>query len=125
MRGLGDWYLYEIALCLYVGSLLRHGFRNRLKCHLLQSIILSLSHVAVNGITLMAKISICIANQLISSTDQSHEWTFRCQGITVEAKKGRANTQSLGGITYGVPTESDKKLTSAWQKNVARAAGQH
>jgi hypothetical protein len=74
----------------------------------------------------MAKISICIANQLISSTDQSREWPFRCQGITFEVKKGRANTQSLGGITYGgVPTESDKKLTSAWQKNVARAAGQH
>ncbi len=27
----------EIALGLDVGSLLRYGFRNRLKCHLLQS----------------------------------------------------------------------------------------
>ena len=29
--------LYEIALSLDSGILLRHGFRNRLKCHLLQS----------------------------------------------------------------------------------------
>ncbi len=33
MRGLGGWYLYEIALWLDAGSLLRYGFRNRLKCH--------------------------------------------------------------------------------------------
>jgi hypothetical protein len=66
VRGLGDCYLYEIALWLHAGSLLRHafrnrlkchllqsnrhGFRNRLKCHLLQSIILSLSLIAVNVI---------------------------------------------------------------------------
>ena len=50
MRGLGGSYLYEIALCLHVGSRLRHGLRNQLKCHLLQSIILSLSLIAVNGI---------------------------------------------------------------------------
>ncbi len=37
MRGLGGWYLYEIAICLHVGSLLRHVFRNRLKCHILKS----------------------------------------------------------------------------------------
>jgi hypothetical protein len=57
VRGLGGWYLYEIALWLHAGNLFRHGFRNRLtchllqsnshgfriKCHLLQSIILSLS----------------------------------------------------------------------------------
>jgi hypothetical protein len=36
VSGLGDWYLYEIALWLHAGSLLRHGFRNRLKCHLFQ-----------------------------------------------------------------------------------------
>ena len=41
MRGLRGWYLYEIALWLHVGNLLRHGFRNHLKCHLLQSILLS------------------------------------------------------------------------------------
>ncbi len=28
-EGLGGSYLYEIVLCLHVGSLLRHGFRNR------------------------------------------------------------------------------------------------
>jgi hypothetical protein len=66
VSGLGGWYLYEIAPCLHAGSLLRHafrnrlkchllqsnryGFRNRLKCHLLQSIILSLSLIAVNVI---------------------------------------------------------------------------
>ncbi len=64
MRGLEGWYLYEITLWLDAGSLLRHGFRNRfkchllqsnrhelrnrLKCHLLQSIILSLSLMTVN-----------------------------------------------------------------------------
>ncbi len=37
MRGLGGWYLYEIALWMHAGSLLSPGFRNRLKCHLLQS----------------------------------------------------------------------------------------
>ncbi len=37
MRGLEGWYLYEITLWLDAGSLLRHGFRNRFKCHLLQS----------------------------------------------------------------------------------------
>ena len=42
--------LYEITLCLDAKSLLRHGFRNRLKCNLLQSIILSLSLIAVNVI---------------------------------------------------------------------------
>jgi hypothetical protein len=31
VRGLGGCYLYEIALWLHAGSLLRHGFRNRLK----------------------------------------------------------------------------------------------
>ncbi len=40
--------VHEIALWRHAGSLLRHGFRNRLKCHLLQSIILSLSLIAVN-----------------------------------------------------------------------------
>ena len=50
MRGLGDWYLYEIALLLHAGILLRYGLRNRLKCHLLQSIILSLSLIEVNVI---------------------------------------------------------------------------
>ena len=50
MRGLGGWYLYEIALWLHAGSLLRHAFRNRLKCHLLQSRILSLSLIAVKVI---------------------------------------------------------------------------
>ena len=50
VRGLGGCYLYEIALWLHAESLLRHGFRNRLKCHLLQSIILSLSLIAVNVI---------------------------------------------------------------------------
>ncbi len=66
MRGLGDWYLYEIALWMHAGSLLSPGFRNRLKCHLLQSnrdgfrnrlkclllqsIILWLSLIAVNVI---------------------------------------------------------------------------
>jgi hypothetical protein len=49
-EGFGGCYLYEIALRLHVGSLLRHGFRNRLKCHLIQSIILALSLVAVNDI---------------------------------------------------------------------------
>jgi hypothetical protein len=60
------WYLYEIALWMNAGSLLRYGFRNRLKCHLLQSnrdgfrdrlkchllqsIILWLSLIAVNVI---------------------------------------------------------------------------
>ena len=29
--------MYEIALWLDAGNLLRRGFRNRLKCHLLQS----------------------------------------------------------------------------------------
>jgi hypothetical protein len=64
--GLGDWYLYEIGLWMHAGNLLRHkfrnrlkchllpsnryGFRNRLKCHLLQSIILSLSLIGVNVI---------------------------------------------------------------------------
>jgi hypothetical protein len=37
VRGLGGSYFYDIALWLHAGSLLRHGFRNRLKCHLLQS----------------------------------------------------------------------------------------
>jgi ribosomal protein L34 len=37
VRGLGGCYLFEIALWLHAASLLRHGFRNRLKCHLLQS----------------------------------------------------------------------------------------
>ncbi len=37
VRGLGGWYLYEIALWLHAGSLLRHAFRKRLKFHLLQS----------------------------------------------------------------------------------------
>ncbi len=66
MSGLGDWYLYEIALWLHAGNILSHafrnrlkchllqsnryGFRNHLKCHLLQSIILSLSLIAVNVI---------------------------------------------------------------------------
>ena len=66
VRGVGGFYLYEIALCLYVRNLLshgfrnrlkchllqskRHGFRNRLKCHLLQSIVLSLSLITVNDI---------------------------------------------------------------------------
>ena len=63
---LGAWYLYEIDHWLYAGNVLRpvfrnrlqchllpsnrHGLRNRLKCHLLQSIILSLSLIAVNVI---------------------------------------------------------------------------
>ncbi len=66
MDGLGDWYLYEIALWLHAGIIRRNAFRNRLKCHLLQSnryrfrnhlkchllqsIILSLSLIAVNFI---------------------------------------------------------------------------
>jgi hypothetical protein len=66
VRGLVGWYLYEIALWMHAGGLLRHrfrnrlkchvlqsnrhGFRNRLKCHVLQSIILSLSLIAVNVI---------------------------------------------------------------------------
>jgi hypothetical protein len=66
VRGLGSFYLCEIPHWLHAGSLLRHGFRNqlkchllqsnrhgfrnRLKCHLLQSIILSLSLIAVNFI---------------------------------------------------------------------------
>jgi hypothetical protein len=66
VRGLGGWYLQEIALGLHAGNVLRHGLRNRLKCHLLQSnrhgfrsrlqchllqsIILSLSLIAVNVI---------------------------------------------------------------------------
>ena len=41
--------MYEIALWLDAGILLRHGFRNRLKCHLLQSMILSLSIIAVKS----------------------------------------------------------------------------
>jgi hypothetical protein len=64
--GLGVWYLYRIALWLHPGIILSHAFRNRLKCHLLQSnrygfrnhfkchllqsIILSLSLIAVNFI---------------------------------------------------------------------------
>jgi hypothetical protein len=64
--GLGDWYLYEIALWLHAGIIYSHAFRNRLKCHLLQSngyafrnhlkchllepIILSLSLIAENFI---------------------------------------------------------------------------
>jgi hypothetical protein len=31
VRGLGVWYLYEIALCQHVGNLLRYAFRNQLK----------------------------------------------------------------------------------------------
>jgi hypothetical protein len=50
VRGLGDWYLYEISLWMHAGILLRHRFKNRLKCHLLQSILLSLSLIAVNVI---------------------------------------------------------------------------
>ncbi len=66
MRGMVDWYLYEIALWMHAGILLRygfrnrlkchllqsnrHGFRNRLKCHLFQSITLSLSLIVVNVI---------------------------------------------------------------------------
>jgi hypothetical protein len=68
-EGVGVWYLYEIDHWLHVGNVLRpvtvvfrnrlkchlspsnrHGLRNRLKCHLLQSIILSLSLIAVNVI---------------------------------------------------------------------------
>ena len=37
MRGSGGWYLHEIALWLHAGSPLRQAFRNRLKCHSLQS----------------------------------------------------------------------------------------
>jgi hypothetical protein len=37
VRGLGGWYFYEITLWMHPGRLLRHGYRNRLKCHLLQS----------------------------------------------------------------------------------------
>ena len=37
MGGLGDWYFYEIALWMHAGIIRRHAFRNRLKCHLLQS----------------------------------------------------------------------------------------
>ncbi len=74
MSGLGGWYLYEISLCLHVGSLLRYtfrnrlkclllqsnryGFRNRLKCHLLQSIILSLSLITVNVIDYLSLITV-------------------------------------------------------------------
>jgi hypothetical protein len=36
-RGLGAWYLYEIALWMHAGNLLSPGFRNRFKCHLLHS----------------------------------------------------------------------------------------
>ncbi len=81
MSLLRNWYLYEIALWLHAGSLLRNALGNRLKCHLLQptqaciyksfkvSLIavnniivvtyyskchrLSLSLIAVNGITLI------------------------------------------------------------------------
>ncbi len=28
VEGVGVWYLYEIALCLHVGNMLRHTFRN-------------------------------------------------------------------------------------------------
>jgi hypothetical protein len=31
----GAWYSYEIPLWMHSGNLLRHWFRNRLKCHLL------------------------------------------------------------------------------------------
>ena len=37
VEGVGVWYLYEIALWMHEGNILRHVFRNRLKCHLLQS----------------------------------------------------------------------------------------
>jgi hypothetical protein len=43
-------WLSEIDHCLHAGSLLRPAFRNRLKCHLLPSIILSLSLIPVNVI---------------------------------------------------------------------------
>jgi hypothetical protein len=37
VRGLGGWYLYEIVLWIHEGNLLRHTFRNRLKCHIFKS----------------------------------------------------------------------------------------
>jgi hypothetical protein len=45
------------------------------------------------------QISICIANQLLSSCVHSSPTSGHlCRKITVEAKEGRANAQSLGGI---------------------------
>jgi hypothetical protein len=37
VSGFWGWYLYEIPLWIHSAILLRHGFRNRLKCTLLQS----------------------------------------------------------------------------------------
>jgi hypothetical protein len=87
VRGFGGWYLYEIALCLHAGNLLshafrnrlkchllqsnRHGFRNRLKCHLLQSIILSLSLLVVFHILDNCDVSLGLYAKVIHMFDWS------------------------------------------------------
>ena len=50
MRGLGDWYLYEIAFCLHAGNLPRHAFKDK-------SIKVSLT--AVNNIIVVTYYSKC------------------------------------------------------------------